>query len=106
MSDEEKTRPQKLDRIGHLEKMVQEIHTYLVGGNKLKGGKPGMVDVVDANTKDIDKLETRVGDLEKLGEHYKKVRSYAAVFVSTAVLTILVSNFIDAIKSIVKSIFK
>jgi len=40
-------------RLAHVEKLVTEIHAFLIGGDKLKGGKPGLVDVVEQHATEI-----------------------------------------------------
>lgn len=51
MSDDNKI--STANRLAHLEELVEEIHSYLIGGDKLKGGKPGLADVVEMHRVEI-----------------------------------------------------
>lgn len=86
-------------RLAHVEAMVFEIHECLVGGNKLKGGKPGLVDVVAGNTKDLENI---VPEVEKLKTTLKNLKTFWSLFLASMVTTILVVNFLDSIKSLFK----
>lgn len=97
-------------RLRHVEKLVQEIHRCMVGGNKLEGGEPGLVDVVKENTKDIGAIQPRLAQLETAIQTIQEDRKVAArlrkIFYAALAGTVLVASFWDALTAMFTKIFK
>lgn len=111
MSDDEKSTKNTTPAwFRPFEKLLQEIHTCLVGGNRLRGGKPGMVDFVEENTKDIAAIQPRLEQCEKaiqtIQEERKLVARLRKIFYAAATGTILVAAFWDSLSAMFTKIFK
>lgn len=110
MSDGKKVSAPKAsvpDRLENVEALVKEIHEFLVGRDKLKDGKPGLVDVVDQHGKDIygDPNTGHEGvkpKVEKLEDGYKRWVGIVVGVNGTAGIVVLVLLNWDAIKSLFK----
>lgn len=115
MSDEKKQSIVAiLARLEKLEKsqeetntLVREVHGFLVGRDKLRNGKPGLVDVVDQHGKDMygDKPTGHEGvkpKVERLEDGYKKWVGIIVGIHGTAGIVVLVLLNWDAIKSLFK----